>query len=184
MPTVLVPLATGFEEIEAISMVDTVRRAGIKVIIACLNDRREVCGAHDIVVIADKKIGDINIEDIDMIALPGGWGGTKLLSEDINIQQFIKEMDKKNKYIAAICAAPFALNKAGVLKNKFTCYPSVEQQINNNGYIDDEQVVEDGNILTSRGPGTAICFGLKIIEILLDKKTKDVVKADLLATFC
>ena len=119
-----------------------------------------------------------------MIVLPGGWGGTKILAEDEKVQSLIKEMDAKGKYIGAICAAPFALDRAGVLKTHFTCYPSVEDEIKNSGYDATKKVINDKNILTSRGPATAICFGLEIVEILVGEEVKQSVKEGLLADNC
>ena len=181
MAVVLVPLAKGFEEIEAISIVDVVKRAGIEVIIGSVNGALEVVGAHGITIKADKSIKDISADALDMIVLPGGWGGTKILAEDEKVQFLIKEMDAKGKHIGAICAAPFALDKAGVLKEKFTCYPSVEEEIKNSGYDATKKVISDKNILTSRGPATAICFGLEIVGILAGEEIKQNVKEGLLA---
>ena len=184
MAVVLVPLAKGFEEIEAISIVDVVKRAGIEVIIGSVNGALEVVGAHGITIKADKSIKDISADALDMIVLPGGWGGTKILAEDEKVQSLIKEMDAKGKYIGAICAAPFALDRAGVLKTHFTCYPSVEEEIKNSGYDATKKVINDKNILTSRGPATAICFGLEIVEILVGEEMKQSVKEGLLADNC
>lgn len=184
MATILVPLAEGFEEIEAVGIIDVVRRAGIEVIIASVDGTDEVCGANNIFLKVDKALKGITADEIDMIVLPGGWGGTNLLAEDVNVQSLLKEMDTKNKYISAICAAPFALDKAGVLKESFTCYPSVEEQINNDGYQSDKKVIMDKNILTSQGPATAICFALEIVKILAGEEIKAEVKSGLLADFC
>ena len=182
---VLVPLAKGFEEIEAVSIIDILRRAEIEVIIASLNDDMLVLGANGITLQADKHIKDIYVTELEMIALPGGWGGTHALADDINVQNILKEMDAKGKNIAAICAAPYALNKAGVLKSKYTCYPSVEDEIKRDGYQGDSaMVVEDENIMTSRGPATAICFALKIVKKLKGEATYNRVKSGLLATYC
>ena len=184
MAVVLVPLAEGFEEIEAISIIDVVRRSGIEVIMASVDNDGEVRGAHGITIKTDKSIQNISADDIDMIVLPGGWGGTKILSEDKKVQSLLKEMDLKNKQIGAICAAPFALDKAGVLKDAFTCFPSVEEQIDHKGYDATKNVISDKNILTSRGPATAICFGLEIVKTLLGEEAKHKLKASLLADFC
>lgn len=182
---VLVPLAEGFEEIEAVSIIDVLRRAGIEVFVASLNDTALVKGANGITIQTDMQINDVPVDDLDMIVLPGGWEGTKVLAEDPNIQIILKEMDAKGKNIGAICAAPFALNKAGVLKHKFTCYPSVEDQIRLDGYQGDQaMVVEDENVMTSRGPGTAICFGLAIVKKLKGVETYEMLKGGLLADFC
>ncbi|MDD2356407.1 MAG: DJ-1/PfpI family protein [Thiovulaceae bacterium] len=184
MAVVLIPLATGFEEIEAISIIDVIRRAGVEVIIGSVDGQSEVRGAHGVTIKTDKSIKDISADALDMIVLPGGWGGTKILAEDAKVQTLLREMDAKGKHIGAICAAPFALDKAGVLKEKYTCYPSVEKQINNNGYDSSKKIISDKNILTSRGPATALCFGLEIVKILVGEETKQNVKEGLLADFC
>ncbi len=185
MATVLVPLAEGFEEIEAVSLIDIMRRGGIEVLVRSLNEELEVTGANGIVVKAEDTIYDITTDRIDMVVLPGGWGGTNLLAEDENIQGLLKAMDEKGKDIGAMCAAPFALNAAGVLKHNYTCYPSVEEQIRLDGYQGDKkQVVQDANVMTSRGPGTAICFALQIIKRLVGEETYTQVREGVLATYC
>ncbi len=185
MPKVLVPLAEGFEEIEAVSMIDIMRRGGIEVLVRALDDRMEVAGAHGITIKTEGSVAGINADDIDMIVLPGGWGGTNRLAEDENVQNLLKAMDEKGKNIGAICAAPFALNAAGVLKENYTCYPSVEKEIRLDGYQGSTyQVVEDANVMTSRGPGTAICFGLAIVKKLMGDEKYDAVREGTLSTFC
>lgn len=184
MKTVLVPLATGFEEIEAVNLIDVLRRAGIKVIVAAVKQNLEVQGANGIIIKADRLMQGLTSEDIDMILLPGGWGGTDILAEDEMVQNLLQEMDRKNKEIAAICAAPFALHSAGVLKEKFTCYPSVEQKIRQEGYTKDQKVVEDGNVITSRGPGTAICLGLYIVKKYCGEEIYNDLRSGLLAEYC
>jgi len=184
MAKVLVPLAGGFEEIEAVSLIDVMRRGGIEVIVASITGELEVKGANGITLKADRLIDGISADELDMVVLPGGWDGTYALADSKEVQNLLKEMDEKNKYVGAICAAPFALNKAGVLKEKYTCYPSVEEQIVKDGYTDKFQVVEDKNVLTSRGPATAICFGLKIVKKLVGDETYNQLKNGLLATYC
>ncbi len=185
MSKVLVPLANGFEEIEAVCIIDVLRRAEIEVITASLDKNKLVKGANGINIEADTDILNVDVDSLDMVVLPGGWDGTYALADDENIQNILKEMDKNKKNIAAICAAPFALNKAGVLKNRFTCYPSVEEQIDKDGYMGDKQmVVEDENVMTSRGPGTALCFALKIVKKLKGDETYEMLKGGLLATYC
>ncbi len=182
---VLVPLATGFEEIEAVSIIDVLRRAGLEVLVASLDEKALVTGANGIKVEADTQVKDVSSETIEMIILPGGWDGTYALADDANVQRLLKEMDAKGKNIAAICAAPFALNKAGVLKSKYTCYPSVEDEIKRDGYQGDKSmVVEDENVMTSRGPGTSICFALAIVKKLKGEETYEAVKSGILATYC
>ena len=185
MSKVLVPLAKGFEEIEAVSIIDVLRRAEVEVLIASLNDELLAQGAHGIMIQTDVKVKDVSADEIDMIILPGGWDGTHALAEDGNVQNLLREMDAKGKNIAAICAAPYALNKAGVLKEHYTCYPSVEKEIREEGYEGDKaMVVEDANVMTSRGPATAICFGLAIAKKLKGEETYKAIKEGLLADYC
>ncbi len=185
MKKVLVPLANGFEEIEAVTIIDVLRRAEIEVMVASLDDDFLVEGANKIVVKADMRVDEVDSDWLDMIILPGGVDGTYALADDANVQRLLKEMDAKGKNIAAICAAPFALQKAGVLKQNYTCYPSFEEQIRLDGYQGDKaMIVEDGNVMTSRGPGTAICFALAIVKKLKGDETYNMLRAGLLADFC
>jgi len=184
MKTILIPIATGFEEIEAITLIDVLRRAGLKVITASIGKKLDVQGANGIVIIAEKNIQEITSEDIDMILLPGGWGGTDVLSEDTYVQNLLKEMNNKNKDIGAMCAAPFALKSAGVLSDNYTCYPSVEEKIKQDGYNPNLKVVEDGNIITSQGPATAICFALYIVKKYVGVEMYEQLKGGLLVDFC
>lgn len=185
MLRVLVPIAEGFEEIEAVSIIDVLRRAGIEVIMGSLNENLLVKGANGITVHADCSIKGIKADELDMIVLPGGWGGTKALAQDVGIQNLLKEMDAKGKNIGAICAAPYALYTAGVLREGYTCYPSVEDEIDLAGYRGDaDAVVQSGNIMTSRGPGTAICFGLAIVKKLVGNETYEKLRGGLLADYC
>jgi len=185
MPKVLVPLAKGFEEIEAVSMIDIMRRGGIEVVVVALDDNMDVLGANGIIVKVERSIVGFGADDIDMIALPGGWDGTYALADDINVQALLKEMDAKGKNIGAICAAPFALKKAGVLKETYTCYPSVEDEIKQEGYQGDKsQVLQTQNVMTSRGPGTAICFGLAIVKRLMGEENYNAVRMGTLSLHC
>ena len=182
---VLVPLAEGFEEIEAVTIIDVLRRAEIKVLVASLDETMLVKGTHNINIEADLEIKNIDVETLDMIVLPGGWDGTYALADDENVQRVLKEMDAKGKNIGALCAAPFALNRAGVLKQNFTCYPSVEEKIREEGYQGDKfMVVEDANVMTSRGPATALCFALAIVKKLKGKEMHEMLREGLLATYC
>lgn len=185
MSKILVPLAKGFEEIEAVNIIDVLRRADIEVIIASLNSNSAVEGANGIVVMSDINIVEIDSKSLDMIVLPGGVEGTNNLTEDKNVQRILKEMDEDSKNIAAICAAPVALHKAGVLKHNYTCYPSFENQIRLDGFMGDKSmVVEDANVMTSRGPATAICFALQIVKKLKGEEMYKALKVGLLADFC
>ncbi|MDY0321495.1 MAG: DJ-1/PfpI family protein [Arcobacteraceae bacterium] len=183
MSKIVVPLASGFEEIEAVSIIDVCRRAGIEVNVAGI-ETIDVVGANQIRIKCDCLFSDINFDNVDMIVLPGGWGGTNVLASNVFVQNKLKEFKKDNKYIGAICAAPFALHRAGVLNENYTCYPSVEDQIRQNGYTDNKKVVIDGKVLTSRGPATAICFSLEIVKLLEGKEMYETLKGGLLADFC
>lgn len=180
---ILVPLAKGFEEIEAVSIIDILRRAELNVVVAGVG-KKLILGANGITIQADAVVADIKSDDLQMIVLPGGWDGTNILAEDADVQRLLKEMKEKNKMIGAICAAPFALNKAGVLSQNYTCYPSVEEDIRVDGYSSDKKVVKDGNVMTSRGPATAICFALAIVKELKGDEMFNVLKEGILADFC
>ncbi len=185
MSKVLLPLARGFEEIEAVSIIDVLRRADIEVQVASLDENSSVKGANGITVVSDMQIKDVHVDELDMIILPGGVEGTYALAEDENVLRILKEMDSKGKNIGAICAAPFALNKAGVLKHNYTCYPSFEEYIREDGYMGDKaMVIEDENVMTSRGPATAICFSLQIVKKLKGEDVYKMLKNGLLADFC
>jgi len=183
MATVLLPMAQGFEEIEAVSLIDVMRRGGIEVVTASLSDR-EVTGANGITIITNTKIDNIVLEEFDMILLPGGHDNAITLKESVTVQNLLKSFDSAGKYVGAICAAPMALEAAGLIKNRYTCYPSYENEIGIEKFTDSEKVVVDGNIMTSRGPGTAICFALEIVKILVGQESYDALKKGLLADYC
>jgi len=180
---IVVTLANGFEEIEAVSIIDVLRRAECDVVVAGVGGTI-IKGANGITINADKNINDIDSQNIDMVILPGGWGGTDILATDTKVQQLLKDMDSQNKKIGAICAAPYALKCAGVLKNSYTCYPSVEEKINQDGYDSTKKVIVDNNIITSRGPGTSICFALEIVKILKGEDRYNALRSGLLADYC
>ncbi|MGB3751759.1 MAG: DJ-1 family glyoxalase III [Arcobacteraceae bacterium] len=185
MSKVIIPLAIGFEEIEAVSIIDILRRAEIEVVTSALTENLLVTGANGITIQAQTIIQDIDENHFDMIVLPGGGEGTENLAKNLHVQNLLKAFDKKGKNIGAICAAPYALHTAGVLKKNYTCYPSFEKKIKEEGFQGDKfMVVEDENILTSRGPATAICFALEIVKKLQGKEIYENVKSGLLATYC
>ncbi len=185
MSCVLVPIAEGFEEIEAISIIDVLRRADIEVIMGSLNEHLMVTGAHGITIHVDRPLKGLSADELDMIVLPGGWRGTKALAADVNVQNLLKSMNAKGKAIGAICAAPYALEAAGVLKEGYTCYPGIEDELKTGGFVGDKHaVVESGNVMTSRGPGTAICFGLAIVKKLAGDETYEKLRSGLLADYC
>ena len=166
-------LATGFEEIECITIWDVLRRAGIKVDGISVEDLDMVEGGHSIFVKSDKKISEINIDDYDMIVLPGGAVGTENLKKSKKVLELLKYFEEQNKPIGAICAAPTVLAEAGVVKNKMvTSYPGFEESFKDSVYVKDT-VVESENVLTSRGPAAAMNFALKIVEKLISKEKAD-----------
>lgn len=179
MSKIIIPISNGFEEIEAITIIDVCRRANIDVTIAAIEEL-ETIGAHNIKIKADCKIENINSDDFDMIVLPGGVPNAFTLAENQKVQSLLKEFKSKNKMIGAICAAPYALHKADVLNENFTCYPSFEQKIKLDGYHENDAVVIDNNVITSRGPATAMFFALEIVNILCDEETYISVKSGLL----
>ncbi|HHH19376.1 MAG TPA: DJ-1/PfpI family protein [Campylobacterales bacterium] len=187
MASILLPLATGFEEVEAVSLIDVLRRGGVEVRVVHLDgeeDTELVVGANGITIKADNSIANVVSEDFDMILLPGGWGGTYNLADNETVQSLLQEFKAKDKIIGAMCAAPYALKKAGVLGNNYTCYPGAKEEIDHPGYREDQMVVTDGNIITSRGPGTALCFGLAIVKQLVGEETYQAIKEGMLLDYC
>lgn len=167
MPRVLVPLAPGFEEIEAITLVDLLRRAGIEVHTASLDGPR-VEGSHGIAVLADKALDAAVADDYDMIVLPGGMPGAEHLRNDPRVISLLRHMAAAGRYTAAICAAPGVLAHAGLLEGRSaTSFPGFLRADSAPGIrLRDDPVVVDGKVATSRGPGTALLFGLALIELL------------------
>ncbi len=160
-------LADGFEEIEAITVVDILRRANIEVQMVSIMGRKEVMGAHQIPVIADVLFGYVDYSQVDMMILPGGGQGTKNMDEHAALNSQITKFAGDNKWIAAICAAPTILGRLGLLEGKSaTCYPGCEPQLKRADSSSRASVILDGKIITSRGPGTSFEFGLKIVEVL------------------
>ncbi|WP_055075949.1 DJ-1 family glyoxalase III [Pseudanabaena sp. 'Roaring Creek'] len=178
MSSVLVPLFAGFEEIEAVTIIDVLRRANIEVITASL-DQLTVIGAHAIAIIADTTLDRVEPSKFDAIVLAGG-AGTFRLREDPRIAAILKAQAKVNKLVAAICAAPTVLSDAGLLKGKrATSFPAVQEQLEVGEYLIDSVVV-DGNVITSRGAGTAMVFALKLVEVLRDEAIADKLAKDML----
>jgi protein deglycase len=180
MTAVLVPLAPGFEDLEATTIVDLLRRAGIEVVTAGLQPGL-VEGARGMRVQPDAALDDVLGRDFDMIALPGGMPGAENLRADARIQALLRKMAGAGKYTAAICAAPIALAEAGLLDGKWaTSYPGFLDKMAIPGlHFATEPVVIDGRIVTSRGPGTAMDFALSLIELLVNRSTRDQVEAGL-----
>ena len=180
MPQILVPLANGFEETEAIAIIDICRRGDINVIVAGVDDKTAM-GAHNIPVVTDCLIGEADVNKLDMIVLPGGWSGTESLASNKTVQSILKQMKQDDKYIGAICAAPYALDVAGVLSDNFTCYPSIENKIRTQGYDKNTGTIIDGKIITSQAVGTAVCFALEIVRALKGDEAYNKLKKEILA---
>lgn len=178
MKKVSVILADGFEEIEALTVVDLLRRAKIYVDTVSITEEYTVHGAHGINVQTEDLFEEVNFVESDMIVLPGGIPGTPNLDAHEGVRRVVCDFCEEDKYVAAICAAPTVLGNLGLLKGKrVTCYPSVENQIQG-AAITRNPVVADGNIITSRGVGTAIDFALKLIELLVGpEKSKEIAEA-------
>ena len=180
MPKVLIPLADGFEEIETMTIVDVLRRAGITVIMASLNDG-PVTSVRKVSVIPDESLDAIAADDFNMIILPGGQPGTANLCADVRVKRILTAFAAAGKWIAAICAAPTVLAEAGIIKDKrVTCYPSYKDKLNSGQYVD-QPVVIDGPIITSQGPGTAISFALTLASTLVGRHAAETVSEELLA---
>jgi len=180
MATVLVPLAQGCEELEAVTIIDLLRRAGITVITAGL-DTEPVKASRGTVLIPDTNLDAVMAQEFDMIVLPGGLPGADHLNQDPRIHTLLKQMAKADKYTAAICAAPKVLATAGLLNGKHaTSYPGSIESIDTQDMVYEEKaVVIDGKVITSRGPGTAMDFALSLIEQLLGKARRDEVEGPL-----
>ena len=168
---VCVFLADGFEEIEGLTVVDLLRRAGIEVTTVSITDSKIIHGAHGIDVLADKLFEETDFEGQDMLVLPGGMPGTLHLGAHEGVRVELEKAYAAGKFLAAICAAPSVLGKYGFLKGrKATSYPGFEAQLEGAEYVYDAVAV-DGKIVTSRGMGTAIPFSLALVEQLSDKET-------------
>ena len=177
---IIVPLADGFEEIEFSTIVDILRRAGADVITAGLKEGA-IEGGHGVKMIPDLSIDKINPDDFDVVVLPGGSPGFANLRKDERVLGLVKKMYDKDKYVTAICGAPSVLSKAGVLKKrKATIHPTCKEMLGDARYVD-ERVVIDGKIITSQGPGTAMEFSMKLVEVLFGKEKMEEVNGEVLA---
>lgn len=161
-------LADGFEEIEALTVVDVLRRADIDIKTVSIKEDEFVVGRSNIVVKADYLIDDMDFDDEDMLILPGGMPGTLNLETNRKVQKLIKKFADDNKWIASICAAPSILGKANYLKGiNATCYPGFEKFLEGANYINKKVVVSE-NFITSQGAGTAFDFAYEIVKVLKD----------------
>jgi len=183
MSRVLVPLARGFEEIEAVTIVDVLRRAEVEVILAGLDGAGSIEGAHGLCVEAPIALAAVETQDFDMIVLPGGEPGTTHLAADARLAAMLKRHAAAARPLAAICAAPRVLAAQGLLTNLVaTSYPGFESQVRAGGArYSTDRVVRDGRVLTSRGPGTALEFALAIVEMLGDPSRAAALRRAMLA---
>lgn len=183
MPRVLVPLAQGCEELEAITIIDLLRRAEVEVVTAGL-DEKPVVASRKTMIIPDTTLELALEEDFDMVVLPGGMPGAQHLDDDSRVHDLLKKMADSGKFIGAICAAPKILANAGLLNGKqATSYPGFIDNLGLDQVKSTGAAVEcDGKIVTSRGAGTAMDFALKLIEVLVGSEKRDSVENALLRT--
>lgn len=177
MAKVLVPLAEGFEEIEAITVIDLLRRAAVDVTTAS-QQTSPVTGSHGIAVMADRTLDDVVDETFDLMVLPGGLPGADHLNADPRIHRLLERLDNAGKHIAAICAAPKVLVTHGMMRgHRLTAYPGALSALALQDVTLTGQPVEvDGRYITGRGPGTAMDFALQLIETLQGKGIRDQVE--------
>mgnify|MGYP002693377902 CR=1 FL=1 len=171
-------LADGFEEIEGLTVVDLLRRAKIYVDTVSIMDDYIVHGAHGINVQTEDLFDEVDFEEFDMVVLPGGMPGTLNLKEHDGVRYVVKQYAKEGRFVGAICAAPTILKSLGLLEGRrATCYPGVEDEMEN-VILTETAVVVDDNIITSQGVGTAIDFALKLIEVLDgEEKAKEIAES-------
>lgn len=175
MDKFLVFLANGCEDVEAITVIDYLRRANVEVDSVSCEDDLDITTRSNIIFKADKMLNEINPNDYCGLYIPGGTKGAESLRDNDAVIEIIRDFDKEGKIIAAICAGPIVLDRAGILKDKkVTSFPSVKNQLGDIGeYIDDEIVVTDGNITTSRGAAVTNYLAMKLIEILKGREVLD-----------
>ena len=180
MAAVLIPLAEGFEELEAVAAIDVLRRGGIEVVVAGLR-RGPVKGSRGTVVVPDAALDDVRERDFDMLVLPGGMPGVKHLREDPRIRELLERYTRSDRSTGAICAAPSVLAAYGHLAGRTaTSNPNFRDQVAIEGVsYREDPVVVDGNIVTSRGAGTSIAFALALVEKLAGKATREEVETGL-----
>jgi len=176
---VYVLLADGFEEIEAIAPIDILRRANVEVATVSLSNELMVTGGHGICVKADIFLEQIGFQELEMLVLPGGLAGVNAIAKNPAAMDLIKKVWKEGKKIAAICAAPSLLAKAGIIDGlSFVCYPSVSDDVITAGgiYIPDQNVVCDNNLITGKAAGSSINFALELVATIINKETAEQIR--------
>ncbi len=180
MKKVSIFLAQGFEEVEALTPIDLLRRAGAQVTIVSIGEERTVTGAHGIAIGADALFDEMDFSQEALLVLPGGQPGTNNLKACGKLRELLADANEKGRLLAAICAAPMVFGDMGLLKGKkATCYPGCEEGLTGAEYVTD-RVVVDGNITTSRGVGTAISFALSLIEQLFGKEKAEEIQKSII----
>jgi len=180
MKKAVVCLANGFEEIEAVGIIDILRRADIFTTVTSLSGVREVTGAHDIKVSADELFDDIDFSGYDLIVLPGGMPGSVNLKNHTGLRERIMDFHKKGRLLGAICAAPIVFGDLGILENRnATCYPGFGNQLKL-AHVKTDRVVVDQNIITGIGPGAVFDFTLTLVERLAGKEKAGLVAGQML----
>ena len=180
MKKVSIFLAPGFEEVEALTPIDLLRRAGAQVTIVSIGEERTVTGSHQISIGADALFEEMDFSNQDLLILPGGQPGTDNLKACKKLRALLEDANKKGTLLAAICAAPTVFGDMGLLEGKkATCYPSCKEGLAGAEYLT-ERVVTDGNLTTSRGVGTAIPFALSLVEQLFGKEKSEEIRTSII----
>jgi 4-methyl-5(b-hydroxyethyl)-thiazole monophosphate biosynthesis len=170
--TVLMPLAAGVEETEAIAVIDVLRRAGVEVTVAAL-EPGPVRSAHGVSIVADALLDEVADREFDAVVLPGGGEGTARLAASDRVADVLKRAARAGRITAAICAAPIVLARLGLLAGRrATCHASREGELAGADFVD-APVVVDGPVVTSRGAGTSLAFGLELVAILVGREQAD-----------
>jgi DJ-1 family protein len=180
MQSVLVPVADGSEEMEAVIIIDTLRRSGLDVTVAAIGQCNTVTASRGVRLVADVGWDDIKPDVFDALVLPGGAGGTDVMIATPSLLEALRQFHTAGKLVAAICAAPLALQAAGIVGGrKMTCHPAVADSLVQPTHSGD-RVVQDGNLITSQGPGTAFEFALCIVSALLGADAADAITPGLI----
>lgn len=175
-------LAKGFEEIEAVTIVDILRRGGVPIQLISMEERLEVAGSHNITVIADLLFEEADYDSCEMMIFPGGMPGTTNLLNHRELMETMVRFEAQGKLVAAICAAPMLFGKTGLVAGKrATIFPGMEDELVD-AIVSQDSVVIDGNMITSKGPGTAMEFALALVGILKNEATQNKLKGGLIIT--
>ena len=172
-------MADGCEEIEGLTVVDIVRRAKMEIVMISITGKREVTSSHQVTFLTDALAAEVDYDTLDGIVLPGGMPGTLNLQADETVNKVIRQFATEGRLVCAICAAPSVLGAAGILEGKWaTCHPGFEEKLTG-AKVEEKEVVVDGNLITSRGMGTAIPFALEIVRYFADDETVEQVRKGL-----